>query len=48
MNDIQTTAGFGSVPGDPAMAAADPAMFAPLTSAARQAAREPEAPEAGS
>jgi len=48
MNETQTATVIGPVPGDPAMAAADPAMFAPLTSAARQAAREPEAPEAGS
>ena len=31
MNDTQTAAGIGPVPSDPAMAAADPAMFAPLT-----------------
>ncbi len=31
MNDTQTGAETSSVPGDPAMAAADPAMFAPMT-----------------
>jgi hypothetical protein len=31
MNDMTTAAETGAAPGDPAMAAADPAMFAPLT-----------------
>ena len=31
MNDTQTAAGPSSVPSDPAMAAADPAMFSPMT-----------------
>jgi hypothetical protein len=32
MNDTQTSAEISALPGDPAMAAADRAMFAPLTS----------------
>jgi hypothetical protein len=31
MNDTQTATGIGPAPGDPAMAAADPALFALLT-----------------
>jgi hypothetical protein len=31
MNEIQTATDYNSVPHDPAMATADPAIFAPLT-----------------
>ena len=33
MNDTQTAAEISAVPHDPAMAAADPAMFSPMTGA---------------
>lgn len=32
MNDTQTATDYNAVPHDPAMAAADPAMFSPMTS----------------
>ena len=47
MNDTQTAAGPSSVPSDPAMAAADPAMFLPMNTAWQAEHGEPEAAEAG-